>query len=73
MQQGINPVLQTEREKYFDILRGIAILGIFIANLNFMSLYNPEHVVGGFHSVYDRKMSFLHAMFIEGKFYSIFS
>ena len=33
--QNIAPVRQMERENLMDILRGFAILGIFIANLNF--------------------------------------
>ncbi len=71
--QNIAPVRQMERENLMDILRGFAILGIFIANLNFFSLYDDEKVSIGFHYTFDPTMSFLHAMFIEGKFYSIFS
>lgn len=67
------PVLKMEREKLMDILRGFAILGIFIANLRFFSLYDPDTVGTGFHYPFDKTMSFLHAMFIEGKFYTLFS
>ncbi len=73
MQQTIKPLIQTERENFFDILRGLAILGIFIANLYSLTLYDPEQTAVGFHSVWDKKVMFLHTMFIEGKFYSIFS
>jgi uncharacterized protein len=72
--QTLSPVKAAEREIFMDVLRGFAILGIFIANLNSFSFYGeglppapyllPEA---------DKKMSFLHHMFIEGKFYSIFS
>ena len=69
------PIQNHEREIFMDALRGFAILGIFIANLNFLSHYRgsdgaigPWLLKGS-----DDVMSFLHHMFIEGKFYSIFS
>lgn len=69
------PIQNHEREIFMDALRGFAILGIFIANLNFLSHYRgsdgaigPWLLKGS-----DDAMSFLHHMFIEGKFYSIFS
>lgn len=71
--QTIAPVKNADREMFMDILRGFAILGIFIANLNFLSLYNSEQVSVGYHYAFDSQMTFLQAMFIEGKFYSIFS
>ncbi|MEO6405096.1 MAG: DUF418 domain-containing protein [Ferruginibacter sp.] len=71
--QQVTPVKNSEREMLMDVLRGFAILGIFIANLRFMSLYNEGSTAIGYHFAIDGKMSFLHAMFVEGKFYSIFS
>lgn len=69
------PVKNHEREVFMDALRGFAILGIFIANLNFLSHYHgsdkeisPWLLPGS-----DDVMSFFHHLFIEGKFYSIFS
>ncbi len=69
------PIQNHEREVFMDALRGFAILGIFIANLSFMSHYegsdratSPWLLPGS-----DDVMSFLHHLFIEGKFYSIFS
>ena len=58
-----------------DVLRGFAILGIFIANLNSFTWYlESNHATGPMLlPELDHKMSFLHHMFIEGKFYSIFS
>lgn len=59
-----------------DVLRGFAILGIFIANLNAFTWYDivDPKATGPFLSPgLDHKMLFLHHMFIEGKFYSIFS
>ncbi|MCF6130055.1 DUF418 domain-containing protein [Flavobacterium sp. AS60] len=69
------PIKTHERELFMDALRGFAILGIFVANLNFLSLYqgsdkavSPWLLPGS-----DDVMSFFHHLFIEGKFYSIFS
>ena len=56
-----------------DSLRGFAILGIFIANLASFSFYEPGPHTGRFFTRFDDQMFFLHTMFIEGKFYSIFS
>ena len=73
--QTLSPVKADEREIFMDVLRGFAILGIFIANLNGLSWYNDDAKVTGPFLLpdWDHKMSFLHHMFIEGKFYSIFS
>ncbi len=70
------PVQAAEREKFMDVLRGFAILGIFNANLGSgLSWYNESaHMTGPMlMEGWDHKMLFLHHMFIEGKFYSIFS
>lgn len=74
--QTLSPVKTAEREIFMDVLRGFAILGIFIANLGTgfswykesASLTGPMLLPG-----WDHKMNYLHHMFIEGKFYSIFS
>ena len=74
--QTLDPVKVHEREIFMDVLRGFAILGIFIANLGSgFSWYNESvHLTGPMLlPEWDHKMSFLHHMFIEGKFYSIFS
>lgn len=72
----IKPVQATEREQFMDVLRGFAIFGIFIANLYGFTWY--EFVTPESHSAWllphwDSKMFFLHHLFVEGKFYSIFS
>ena len=72
----LSPVQVKEREVFMDVLRGFAILGIFIANLGTgFSWYRGDPSVTGPYLVpaWDHKMSFLHHMLIEGKFYSIFS
>lgn len=73
--QALAPVKANEREIFMDVLRGFAILGIFIANLNGFSWYREGLPASGPYLLpqADRSMSFLHHMFIEGKFYSIFS
>lgn len=74
--QTLIPVQNKERETFMDVLRGFAILGIFIANLGSgFTWYNESaHATGPMLlPALDHKMSFLHLMFIEGKFYSIFS
>lgn len=73
--QSFSPVQTNEREIFMDVLRGFAILGIFIANLNGFSWYNEQAKAVGPYLLpnWDHKMSFLHHMLIEGKFYSIFS
>jgi uncharacterized protein len=74
--QKLDPVQTNERETFMDVLRGFAILGIFIANLGSgFSWYSEDaHATGPFLvQGWDHKMQFLHHMFIEGKFYSIFS
>ncbi len=69
------PTQKNERETFMDALRGFAILGIFIANLAHLSFYNEgakivsPYIVEG----WDHSVRFLHYLFIEGKFYSIFS
>ncbi|HEX6847523.1 MAG TPA: DUF418 domain-containing protein, partial [Chitinophagaceae bacterium] len=73
---SLSPVQARERETFMDVLRGFAILGIFIANLGSgLSWYSEEANLTGPFLVpgWDHKMTFLHHMFIEGKFYSIFS
>lgn len=74
--QSLSPVQHNEREIFMDMLRGFAILGIFIANLGSgFSFYDEslQHTGPYLLPGWDHKMRFLHAMFIEGKFYSIFS
>lgn len=73
--QTLTPVQANEREIFMDVLRGFAILGIFIANLNGFSWYEENAKITSPFLLpeWDHKMGFLHHMFIEGKFYSIFS
>ena len=73
MADKIAPVGNRQRIEYLDVVRGIAILGILIANIAWFSLY-AIGLKGRFHfDAIDRIVVFLQYMFIEGKFYSIFS
>lgn len=67
------PVQPAEREKIMDILRGFALLGIFIANLSFLSLLNNQNNSTGFFYPLDKTVKFFETILVEGKFYSIFS
>ena len=73
--QTLAPVQAKDRELFMDVLRGFAILGIFIANLNSFSFYSPDLPENSPYLLpkADHTMAFLHHLFIEGKFYSIFS
>ncbi len=74
--QQLYPVQSTEREIFMDVLRGFAVLGIFIANLGsgFAWYSEANHFTGPMLlPELDHKVQYLHQMLIEGKFYSIFS
>lgn len=73
--QSLSPVQSAERIHLIDALRGIAILGIFIANITVgFSFYDASLPNTGpwFHP-WDKTTLFIEHMLIEGKFYSIFS
>ncbi|HMJ45964.1 MAG TPA: DUF418 domain-containing protein [Ferruginibacter sp.] len=72
----LQPIQKDERIQLLDILRGFAILGIFIMNLEGFTFYwalDDTQKSQLFLHPYDHTTEFLHAMLIEGKFYSIFS
>ncbi|WP_319590308.1 DUF418 domain-containing protein [uncultured Draconibacterium sp.] len=67
------PINKSNRLEYLDLIRGISIFGILIVNLRWFSLYTP-----GFKGVFvfpeiDHVVRTLQYIFIEGKFYSMFS
>lgn len=67
------PISKNDRIEYMDMLRGIAVFGILIANLRWFSLYTPgEEGLFVFPGL-DKVVWLLQNVFIEGKFYSIFS
>lgn len=74
--QTLTPVKADDRIVFMDVLRGFAILGIFIANLGsgFTWYLESAKLSGPYLLPYaDHNMLFLHHMLLEGKFYSIFS
>jgi uncharacterized protein len=64
------------RTKILDILRGIALFGVFISNLGAFSGYfflSPEQKSKLSTATMNVYYDFIHYAFIDGKFYSIFS
>ncbi len=68
------PISVTERIEILDVLRGVAIGGIFVGNMQWFSGYGfmPDAMAAQTPFV-DQAARFLVHVFIEGKFYSIFS
>ena len=72
----LQPIQIKERVVLLDILRGFAILGIFIMNLEAFTFYwamNDIQKAAVPLARYDHHVEFLLYMLLEGKFYSIFS
>jgi len=70
----ISPVSSRERIEILDVLRGLAVCGILIGNVQWFSGYGrvpPELLLAS--PLYNQITHFLVHFFIEGKFYSIFS
>jgi len=76
MISGVHPSSQKDREVFLDVLRGLAIFGILIANLTMGGLSKGPYELefGPFiHPAIDEQLQFIYTQLIEGKFYSIFS
>src|SRR6185503_12416273 len=70
------PLGTTERMTVLDAIRGVAVLGILLINIDALSGYGftPDAAHTLFRSpAADEVTWFLLAVFIEGKFYSLFS
>lgn len=70
------PVSNSERSPILDILRGIALFGICIANYPVLSffIFQPEAVKSRLPgNGFDQQIEIFHYLFIDGKFYSLFS
>ena len=75
-QNKIAPVQPSERHVILDVLRGIALLGICLANYQEFSLYSfqAREIVEAMPTAkIDLIWKYIHYIFIEGKFYSLFS
>ncbi len=71
-----SPIQQQERSDILDILRGFALLGIFIANCGVFTMYtflSEEQRAALFTIKTDPFFNYFFHAFIVGKFYSIFS
>ena len=70
----IAPVTVSERLEIVDVLRGLAVCGILIGNMQWFSGYGmvPPSLAAG-QSTVNQVVTFFVHFFIEGKFYSIFS
>lgn len=71
---SVGPIAQTERIDAVDVLRGLAVGGILIGNVQWFSGYGmmPPSLAAAA-PISDQITHFLVHFFIEGKFYSIFS
>ena len=76
VQERVSPVRSSERYVILDILRGIALFGICLANFPEFSLYtflNKDVVEAMPTAGVDRVVKYLQYFFVDGKFYSLFS
>ena len=70
----VSPVSSQERIEILDVLRGLAVCGILIGNVQWFSGYGMMPQALARQSPFiDRATHFLVWIFVEGKFYSIFS
>lgn len=69
-----NPLPISERIEILDVLRGLAVCGILVGNVQWFSGYGmmPPSLVAQT-PLHDQVTHFLVHFFVEGKFYSIFS
>ena len=70
------PVMKKERFAILDILRGFALVGIAVANFPEFALFTflkPDAVAAMPTAGADRWVRFLQYVFVDGKFYTIFS
>ena len=68
------PISKSERIEVLDVLRGLAVCGILIGNMQWFSGYGmTPPVFAKDWSLYNQVTNFLVHFLIEGKFYSIFS
>jgi len=71
-----SPLKATDRILYLDILRGLAILFIFLANITYLSgttFYSDELAASFATAKFDHALDVFFFTLIDGKFYSIFS
>ncbi|RRO24349.1 DUF418 domain-containing protein [Flavobacteriaceae bacterium 14752] len=72
----LKPISNLDRIEFLDILRGMAIFFIFTANIPFFSglwFFEPDHPTREINLASDEALRYIHYVFVDGKFYSIFS
>jgi len=73
-QSQISPISLPERIEILDVLRGLAVCGILVGNMQWFSGYGMMTPAIARHRPFaDQVTHFLVHFFVEGKFYSIFS
>ena len=73
---NLSPVKPSERYVILDALRGFALIGIILVNYPEFSLYTfqPDEVAAAMPTAgIDRAVRFLQYVFVDGKFYTLFS
>lgn len=76
MFQNLKPIASIDRIDFLDILRGMAILFIFTANLPDFAglwLFQPDHPIREINWASDKIVNFIMYVLVSGKFYTIFS
>ena len=74
MADEARPISLTERIEVIDVLRGIAVCGILIGNMQWNTGYGfMPPAMDALQPLLDRVTHYLVHVFVEGKFYSIFS
>jgi uncharacterized protein len=73
MPTAFAPLKNSDRLISMDALRGLALLGIFIANIPGFNFLSEPVGTGPYFTSLDNNVRFLDHMLLEGKFYSIFS
>ena len=74
--RSVGPTAGQERYEFLDVLRGLALAGIVLANMISLSLYLylPEPERASLSTAFtDRVFDFIELVLIESKFYTIFS
>lgn len=74
--RAVGPTAENERYEFLDVLRGFALAGIVLANMISLSLYlylSEASKAALPTAAPDRVLDFLELVFVEGKFYTIFS
>ena len=72
--EPVKPISLLERIEVIDVLRGLAVCGILIGNMQWNTGYGfMPPTLEQLTPIYDRITHYLVHVFVEGKFYSIFS